>query len=204
MSIEPEPLSPQQTGFPELTELGKRIEVLRIQRGLSKQHLARGAGTSRQQLWRVSTGKSELTPPLRQRLAEVLGVDPATLRDGGTPASTSTRTVASAALRVDMAPAAPGHAESSVSRVSAAAPAVRAATGATVASGASRSRGQLRDVERTTWWIEAAFELLPGGPDGRRIRRALLDAIEDAALDGGLSLCDGFFDLRRRVLAGEL
>jgi transcriptional regulator with XRE-family HTH domain len=62
-------------GFPELTELGKRIEMLRIQRGLSKQHLARHAGTSRQQLWRVMTGKSELTIGLRSRLADVLDIE---------------------------------------------------------------------------------------------------------------------------------
>jgi transcriptional regulator with XRE-family HTH domain len=195
MSIDPEPLLPQQTGFPELTELGKRIEVLRIQRGLSKQHLARGAGTSRQQLWRVSTGKSELTSPLRQRLAEVLGVEPATLRDGAAPTSAATCTIASAASRFDPTAAAPGPAVSS---------GATAPMAATLTSNAPRSRGELREVERSTWWIEAAFELLPGGPDGRRIRRALLDAIEDAALDRGLSLCDAFFDLRRRVMAGEL
>lgn len=62
------------TGIPELTELGKRIEMLRIERGLSKQYLARFAGTSRQQLWRVMTGKSQLTVALRGRLADVLKV----------------------------------------------------------------------------------------------------------------------------------
>jgi transcriptional regulator with XRE-family HTH domain len=62
-------------GVPELTSLGKHIEVLRIGRGLSKQHLARFAGTSRQQLWRVMTGKSELTDALRQRLAHALQVE---------------------------------------------------------------------------------------------------------------------------------
>src|SRR5215217_9345267 len=61
-------------GFPELTALGKRIEMLRIERGLSKQYLARFAGTSRQQLWRVMTGKSELTGSLRSRLADALKV----------------------------------------------------------------------------------------------------------------------------------
>lgn len=59
----------------ELTPLGVRLEILRIQRGLSKQGLARTAGTSRQQLWRVMTGKSELTPSLRQRLATALECD---------------------------------------------------------------------------------------------------------------------------------
>ena len=37
-------------GAPELTSLGKRLEILRIERGISKQFLARYAGTSRQQL----------------------------------------------------------------------------------------------------------------------------------------------------------
>src|SRR6478672_7652072 len=62
-------------GAPELTALGKRLEILRIERGISKQHLARHAGTSRQQLWRVMTGKSELTSSLRERLAFALSVD---------------------------------------------------------------------------------------------------------------------------------
>ena len=53
-------------GAAELTSLGKRLEILRIERGLSKQKLARHAGTSRQQLWRVMTGKSELTNSLRE------------------------------------------------------------------------------------------------------------------------------------------
>lgn len=68
-------------GAPELNLLGKRLEFLRIERGVSKQRLARLAGTSRQQLWRVMTGKSELTSALCERLAEVLLVEPAELRD---------------------------------------------------------------------------------------------------------------------------
>lgn len=69
------------TGFgaPRLSALGKRIEMLRVDRGLSKQTLARSAGTSRQQLWRVMTGKSELTSTLCHRLASVLDVDSRTL-----------------------------------------------------------------------------------------------------------------------------
>jgi transcriptional regulator with XRE-family HTH domain len=67
-------------GAPELNALGKQIELLRIDRGISKQQLARQAGTSRQQLWRVMTGKSELTSALCQRLAEVLQVDARELR----------------------------------------------------------------------------------------------------------------------------
>ena len=64
---------------PRLSPLGKRIEMLRVDRGVSKQVLARSAGTSRQQLWRVMTGKSELTSTLCQRLASVLDVDSRTL-----------------------------------------------------------------------------------------------------------------------------
>src|SRR5688500_1948439 len=75
MSTEMSDDSAAATGFPELTGLGTQLEMLRIGRGLSKQSLARQAGTSRQQLWRVMTGKSELTSSLRGRLAEVLQVD---------------------------------------------------------------------------------------------------------------------------------
>jgi transcriptional regulator with XRE-family HTH domain len=64
---------------PQLSELGKRIEMLRVDRGVPKQVLAKAAGTSRQQLWRVMTGKSELTSTLCQRLASVLDVDSRTL-----------------------------------------------------------------------------------------------------------------------------
>src|SRR6476646_10410003 len=69
-------------GAAELTALGKRLEILRIERGVSKQRLARHAGTSRQQLWRVMTGKSELTTSLRERLASALAVESATLVAG--------------------------------------------------------------------------------------------------------------------------
>ena len=62
-----------------LSPLGMQLELLRLARGLSKQQLARSAGTSRQQLWRVMTGKSELTSSLCVRLASVLDVDSRTL-----------------------------------------------------------------------------------------------------------------------------
>src|SRR5688572_25383622 len=68
-------------GVPELTALGRQLEMLRLERGLSKQGLARHAGTSRQQLWRVMTGKSELTSSLCERLAETLGIDARSLRN---------------------------------------------------------------------------------------------------------------------------
>jgi transcriptional regulator with XRE-family HTH domain len=82
MSTETAEEIPQGAGFPELSSLGKRIELLRIERGMSKQRLAREADTSRQQLWRVMTGKSELTASLCHRLAEALQVDARLLREG--------------------------------------------------------------------------------------------------------------------------
>lgn len=91
-------------GFPELSALGKRIELLRIERGLSKQVLARTAGTSRQQLWRVMTGKSELTSSLCQRLADALRVDSRLLRSLESGGSITT-TFAAANAAVELVPA---------------------------------------------------------------------------------------------------
>src|SRR5690349_2382936 len=107
MSTKLEPTFDAPSGAPELSELGKRIEWLRIERGISKQFLARYAGTSRQQLWRVMTGKSELTSALCQRLADVLVVEPGTLAaesvrwttPAATRSSTATRSVIAGAMR---------------------------------------------------------------------------------------------------------
>src|SRR6476646_6723365 len=93
---------------PQLSDLGKRIEMLRVDRGVSKQVLARAAGTSRQQLWRVMTGKSELTTTLCQRLASVLDVDSRTLSSApfdGHHHSRSTLALAPGRLRFDIVPA---------------------------------------------------------------------------------------------------
>ena len=148
------------TGAPELTELGKRIEKLRIDRGLSKQHLARHAGTSRQQLWRVMTGKSELSGGLGARLTEVLGVSVLS----GLPISQ---------------------------------PATRSTTATPLGDPLAEYLADPSAVART-------LATIPGGPDGRRVKRRLLDALEDEAISRGIDLDAAFFDLRRRVLAGEL
>ena len=162
---------PQPSGFPELTALGKHLEVLRIGRGLSKQHLARVAGTSRQQLWRVMTGKSELTGSLRQRLAEVLRVDVGVL--GGATSTVwpdaSTTTVVRALTPVTITPA----------------PTLDA---------------YLADVDR----LECTMRSLPSGDRGRELKRTLLNALEDQAVAQRITLGPAFFDVRRRVLCGEL
>jgi transcriptional regulator with XRE-family HTH domain len=161
--MESDPQLAGESGFPELTELGKRIEMLRIERGLSKQFLARFAGTSRQQLWRVMTGKSELTDALRSRLADALSVSP---------------------LEFDI-------------RVS------RETVSATNAIGGS-SLLQFPTYLADPAAIARTLSTMPAGDSGRSLKRRFLDALEDAALDGGVALDARFFELRRRVLSGEL
>ena len=164
---------PEHVGFPELTSLGKRIEILRIGRGLSKQHLARFAGTSRQQLWRVMTGKSELTDALRQRLALALQVDSAVLATGGASVTAS-----------------------SISPVIG--PAVDDAV-------ATRGIGvSLETYLSTPPLVERTLRTLPNGDVGRELKRMILTALEDVAVDRRLVMPAEFFELRRRVLNGEL
>ena len=160
-------------GFPELTSLGKRLEILRIERGISKQHLARHAGTSRQQLWRVMTGKSELTSSLRERLAGALSVEPSSL--SSTLATPSTHTYALAAsLSGDATLSADGGAPS------------------------------ISEYLGNPALLAATLRTLPSGNDGRRLKRALLNAVEDLAVEGNLSLPLDYSEIRRAVLAGDL
>jgi transcriptional regulator with XRE-family HTH domain len=173
MSIgKPKP-DPESVGFPELTPLGKRIEVFRIGRGLSKQRLAGFAGTSRQQLWRVMTGKSELTDALRQRLATALEVDSALLAAGepqGASAGSS--------------------------------PDVRATTDEVVAT---RGIGVSLDTYLATPQLaERTLRTLPNGDVGRELKRMILTALEDVALERRMTLPAEFFELRRRVMSDEL
>jgi transcriptional regulator with XRE-family HTH domain len=161
-------------GAPELTSLGKRLEILRIERGISKQHLARFAGTSRQQLWRVMTGKSELTSSLKERLAGALSVDPAMLSAASSsgPSQTFGMTASMTATLVTATPMA-------------VAPSISAYLG---------------DSAHLT----ATLRTLPEGDAGRRLKRAVLNALEDLAVDTSSPLPADFPEIRRRVLAGEL
>jgi transcriptional regulator with XRE-family HTH domain len=154
-------------GAPEFTELGKRIETIRVQRGLSKQHLARFAGTSRQQLWRVMTGKCELTMALKLRLADALQVPTLDLDGSGTHTRAATRST-------------------------------------TLASAAPEAPVNLTSYLRERRAIARTLATMPAGDDGRALKRRFLDALEDFALANGHSLDSRFFDLRRRVMAGQL
>ena len=172
MSTENAEEIPQGAGFPELSALGKRIELLRIERGLSKQRLARAAGTSRQQLWRVMTGKSDLTSALCHRLADVLQIDPRSLRDG--------------------TPAARGHGLTVIRGSEDVAPAAEPAP-----------------VELSVWVADNArllrtLDTLPVGEPGARLKRELLNCVEDLARESDVRLPGSFFELRGRVINGEL
>ena len=151
-------------GAPELTSLGKRLEILRIERGISKQHLARHAGTSRQQLWRVMTGKSELTSSLRERLAFALSVDTHALynRDGAGP------------TRLEIEPAALAVAPT------------------------------LNEYLSNPALLTATLRTLPSGDGGRRLKRALLNSLEDLAVEGAHALPLDYSEIRRQVISGEL
>ena len=157
-------------GSPELTSLGKRLEILRIERGISKQFIARHAGTSRQQLWRVMTGKSELTSSLKERLAGALSVDPSVL--SGASGSNTSQTFG-----------------------------LTAAVSSTLARQAAPT---IADYLADSTHLTATLRSLPDGDAGRRLKRALLNALEDLAVDAAQSLPSDFSEIRRRVLAGEL
>jgi len=130
-------------------------------RGISKQHLARFADTSRQQLWRVLTGKSELTLALRSRIAEALSIPPAEL-DGVAPVTRS----------LSLMPQRPAR--------------------------------NLTDYLSDAAAVAATLSTMPNGESGRELKRGFLDALEDAAISERRPLSSEFFDLRRRVLSGEL
>ena len=160
-------------GVPELTTLGKRLEILRIERGISKQHLARYAGTSRQQLWRVMTGKSELTSSLKERLAGALSVDPSLLSNAGGQTNTHTFGLV-------------------------------ATIGATAFDGTERGVPTINEYLEDPQLLATTLRTLPTGDSGRRLKRALLNTLEDLAVEAAQALPLDYSEIRRRVLAGEL
>ena len=173
-------------GVPQLTPLGKRIELLRFERRMSKRALAQRAGTSRQQLWRVMTGKSELTSSLCARLSEVLETDFRLLRDA-------------ARERIDgVAP----HAPMNVVRGRLPTPSQGDTT--EKSDGSSEPFCEtLEDYVSSPSGLERTFGTLPNTDDGRRLKRVLLDTIEDIAIARSLKLPQAIFDLRRAVVNAD-
>jgi len=187
MSTDADDLELNATGVPQLTALGKQIEFLRMERRMSKRVLAQRAGTSRQQLWRVMTGKSELTSSLCARLSEVLEVDSRMLRDaalsnGGPHARTLHPLEPTTKSRFE---------NGSASRAYA------------TPSDDARLCQTLEEYISAPHGLERTFETLPPSDDGRRLKRAMLNAIEDIAEARALKLPGTFFDLRRRVVNDE-
>ena len=52
--------------------------------------------------------------------------------------------------------------------------------------------------------VERTLRTLPTGPDGTRLKRALVNELEDATRVAGMRLGPRFAALRRRVLNGEI
>ena len=52
--------------------------------------------------------------------------------------------------------------------------------------------------------VAATLRTLPSGDGGRRLKRALLNALEDLAVESDAALPLDYSEIRRRVLAGEL
>jgi transcriptional regulator with XRE-family HTH domain len=174
----------EAVGVPELTPLGKRIELLRIERRMSKGILAQRAGTSRQQLWRVMTGKSELTSSLCARLADVLEVDSRSLRGAEREVS-------------------PADWANGVRRVGRPAFASQISCGNAALDDDGSASTTLETYVAGTHGLERTFATMPSTEDGRRLKRALLNAVEDIAESRSMKLPATFFDLRRRVVNDE-
>lgn len=177
MSTDAEDPDLNAAGVPELTPLGKRIEMLRLERRMSKRVLAQRAGTSRQQLWRVMTGKSDLTSSLCARLSEVLETDSRLLREPLPPEGRNSGTEQRHLVLRNLARE-EGHAEPAESRLC----------------------QTLEEYLSSPDGLERTLDTLPLTDDGRMLKRALLDAIEDIAMARSLKLPDSIFELRRAIV----
>ena len=191
MSIDTEERELTAPGVPELTALGKRIEMLRLDRRLSKGVLAQRAGTSRQQLWRVMTGKSELTSSLCARLSEVLEIDSrrlTLLADGDVSdgQDSDARLHRLLAERIT-----PGRVSYEL---------LPSAEGSVV----GRMCQTLDEYVAEPDGLARTLETLPATEDGRRLKRVLLDAIEDIAIERSIKLPQSIFDLRRAVVNDDV
>lgn len=184
MSTELSGDSEQVLGTPELAPIGKRIEMLRIERGLSKQQLAKGAGISRQQLWRVLAGKSDLTSSLRERLAFVLRTEISVLQPD--PDGEAARPLATWFGR------------------SAAAELSNEAAASATTTLANTAPATFAEFVSSPTYVQVLLAALPGCESGLALKRAVLDSIEDVAMARGIALPDAFFALRRAVITREL
>jgi hypothetical protein len=52
--------------------------------------------------------------------------------------------------------------------------------------------------------LAATLRTLPSGDGGRRLKRSLLNTLEDLAVEGGHMLPLDYSEIRRQVISGEL
>lgn len=159
--------------------------MLRIERGLSKQQLAKAAGISRQQLWRVLAGKSDLTSSLRERLAFVLRTD-------------------AAVLQQDLTDEADTDGISPWRRVARQGGALAPATATSTTTLTLPAPSTFTEFIATTEHVQGLLAALPTCDSGLALKRAVLDSIEDVAMARGIALPVEFFDLRRAVITRTL
>jgi len=72
------------------------------------------------------------------------------------------------------------------------------------ASSSSGAAPTISDYLGDSAHLISTLRSLPDGDAGRRLKRALLNALEDLAVDAASPLPSDFPEIRRRVLAGEL
>jgi hypothetical protein len=62
----------------------------------------------------------------------------------------------------------------------------------------------LNDYLANPTLLSVTLRTLPSGDGGRRLKRALLNTLEDLAVEGGHSLPIDYSEIRRQVISGEL
>jgi plasmid maintenance system antidote protein VapI len=162
--------------------------MLRLERGISKLSLARSTGASRQQLWRVMTGRSALTRSLAGQLGVVLGVTPDELMAMPTDSAVAPRLLRRTRRSAASPTAAPAAVGGSLADAIVAPPAAVGVAGFwPVWKAAVTTPAFLADPAA----IGRALDELPSDRAGKRVRRALLAALRREAAELGVAVPDG-------------
>ena len=76
--------------------------------------------------------------------------------------------------------------------------------GVSTLDGADRGVPTINEYLEDPQLLAATLRTLPTGDSGRRLKRALLNTLEDLAVEAAQALPLDYSEIRRRVLAGEL
>jgi hypothetical protein len=131
------------------------------------------------------TGKSELTSSLCARLSEVLETDSRILRDIDRPSHDGA--LSPSRLRTAESRQRNGN----------------DANGHPAGDEGERFCETLEEYVSSPSGLERTFDTLPKTDDGRRLKRVLLDAIEDIAMARSLKLPQSLFDVRRSIVNAD-